>query len=285
MGSEGASNAADVVGESTIKRTCFIVAPIGDDGSEIRKRSDQVKKYIIDPAVTPLGYETTRADLTDESGLITTHIVTQLLSADLIIADLSGHNPNVFYELAIRHAFAKPFIQIIGKGDRLPFDVAGQLSIFFDHRDLDSVEEAKGRIHRIAKGIRDVGLDYKADNPVVQTVDLLQLRNSGNPEQVTMAEVSESLADIRKELRLTRRPQTGYSSEQMVAIRKVLIAMALDGRLGTDDFEELSSVPLTRNYEAFLDKLSEEMAKPHPADDPWSSPPQSSRIADDEPPF
>jgi len=256
------------------KRTCFVVSPIGDEGSEIRKRSDQVKKYLIDPAVTPLGYATTRADLTDESGLITTHIVTQLLSADLIIADLTGHNPNVFYELAIRHAFGKPFIQIISKSERIPFDVAGQLSIFFDHKDLDSVEEAKNRINRVARNIRDGGVDYKADNPVVQTVDLLQLRGSGNPEQLTMAEVSESLSDIRTELKLTRsaiKPVAGgYSSEQMAAIRKVLIGMAVDGRLTRGDLTELAAAPATRTYAAFLDKLMDEMEKPAVSEDPWS---------------
>lgn len=39
------------------KLKCFIVSPIGGDGTEIRKRSDQVKKYIIDPALHPLGYD------------------------------------------------------------------------------------------------------------------------------------------------------------------------------------------------------------------------------------
>ncbi|OZF32173.1 hypothetical protein CH294_20775 [Rhodococcus sp. 14-2483-1-1] len=99
------------------KKTCFIVCPIGDNNSEIRKRSNQVKTHIIDVALEPLGYETIRADVIDKSGNITTQIVNQLIEADLVIADLTGHNPNVFYELAIRHAFAKPFIHLMQDGE------------------------------------------------------------------------------------------------------------------------------------------------------------------------
>lgn len=284
-------------GEEAQKLSCFIVCPIGDERSEIRKRSDQIKKYIIDPAVTPLGYETTRADLVDETGQITTQIVTQLLSADLIIADLTGQNPNVFYELAIRHAFGKPFIQIIDKAERIPFDVAGQWTVMFEHTDLDSAEDAKHRIARAAKTIRDGGEEYKADNPITQTVDLQQLRSSGNPEQIAMAEISAALTDIRTELRSSRPPlrtSTGWSPDQQAAIRQVLLAMASDGRFRTKDLDVLKAVPASKGFSAFLDALKGAMNKPDPfaraSDDPWRSA-HASNVGggfgggDEEPPF
>ncbi|WP_431233767.1 hypothetical protein ACQ856_03480 [Mycolicibacterium psychrotolerans] len=285
--------------ETASKLTCFIVCPIGDDRSEIRKRSDQVKKYIIDPAVEPLGYETTRADLTDESGQITTQIVTQLLNADLIIADLTGHNPNVFYELAIRHAFGKPFIQIGDKSERIPFDVAGQWSVLFDHKDLDSADEAKRRINKAAKAIRDGGDDYKMDNPVTQTVDLQQLRSSGNPEQIAMAEISQALTDIRTDIRRTRmvvRTPGGYSADEMSAIRSVFHRIAAEGRLTNADLSLLEAAPAkSKGFIEFLERLQleHELNKPTSSarrfrtdDDPWNSPPASGFAGgDDEPPF
>jgi hypothetical protein len=53
-------------------------------------------------------------------------------------ADQETRNPNVFYELAIRHATVKPVIQIIHRSEPIPFDVAGNWTIQFDHHDLDS---------------------------------------------------------------------------------------------------------------------------------------------------
>src|SRR5690349_10032057 len=85
-------------------KVCFIASPIGAAGSDARRRSDLVKRYIIDEALKPLGYETRRADDIDKSGEITTQIVADLIEADLLVADLTGHNANVFYELAIRHS-------------------------------------------------------------------------------------------------------------------------------------------------------------------------------------
>lgn len=270
--------------ESSEPKTCFIVCPIGEDGDDVRRRTNQIKKHVIDPALKPLGFTTHRADLTDESGLITTQIVNQLINADLIVADLTGHNPNVFYELALRHAFGKPFIQIIHKTERLPFDVAGQWSIFFDYRDLDSAEDARERISRAAKAILEGGDDYKAESPVSQAVDLQQLRTSGNPEQIAMAEVSEGLAEIRSELRAIRsasRPAGGFNVPQSEAVRGLLLQMALDGRLGREDFKALHDVPGTNNWKSFLNQLTAEMAKPF-SRDPWDNPSSSD---DDEPPF
>lgn len=298
----GADQASDDNTNPDKKLTCFIVCPIGDDRSEIRKRSDQVKKYIIDPAVEPLGYETMRADLTDESGQITTQIVTQLLNADLIIADLTGHNPNVFYELAIRHAFGKPFIQIGDKSERIPFDVAGQWSVLFDHKDLDSADEAKRRINNAAKAIRDGGDDYKTDNPVTQTVDLQQLRSSGNPEQIAMAEISQALTEIRTDIRRSqlnvRNPTGAYSPEQMHAIETVFHRIAGEGRLTEADLAVLEAAPpRTKSFAEFLERLRLEYAMNNNrtvlsrtrsrGEDSWGSAPASGSFggADDEPPF
>ncbi|MBN2209187.1 MAG: hypothetical protein JW759_07815 [Candidatus Coatesbacteria bacterium] len=94
-------------------KVCFVIAPIGDPDSDVRKRSDQVVKHVIHPALKPLGYEAVRADQISEPGMITTQIIQHIIDDALLIADLSGRNPNVFYELAIRHALRKPYMQLI----------------------------------------------------------------------------------------------------------------------------------------------------------------------------
>src|SRR5690348_15091915 len=132
----------------TSEKTCFVIAPMGEVETEIRRRSDLVLKFIISPAVEPLGYKPLRADQIAVPGLITSQVIQHIIEDDLVIADLTGHNPNVFYELAIRHALKKPFVQIISKEEVIPFDVAVSKTIKFDLKDLESVELAKADIRR-----------------------------------------------------------------------------------------------------------------------------------------
>jgi hypothetical protein len=46
-----------------------------------------------------------------------------LQTADLVVADLTGANPNVYYELALRHSTAKPFVHLAREGTEIPFDI------------------------------------------------------------------------------------------------------------------------------------------------------------------
>ncbi|MGE8207862.1 hypothetical protein ACQKP0_25710 [Heyndrickxia sp. NPDC080065] len=81
----------------TKNKTCFVVSPIGSNESETRKRADQVLRHIIEPCVKKKGYsEVIRADKISDPGTITYQIIDQIVNADLVIADLSEHNPNVF---------------------------------------------------------------------------------------------------------------------------------------------------------------------------------------------
>ena len=128
------------------QKTCFVIAPIGDVDSDIRKRSDQLLRHIIRPAAESCGYEAVRADEIQEPGIITSQVIQRVVDADLVVADLTERNPNVFYELAIRHAIRKPFVQIIDEGETLPFDVAVTRTIFVDHHDLDNVAQARSDI-------------------------------------------------------------------------------------------------------------------------------------------
>jgi len=108
---------------------------------------------VIAPAVAACGLEAVRADHLSEPGLITAQVIQHLINDPLVIADLTGSNPNVFYELAIRHAIRKPLVQIIEKDEKIPFDVAGMRTVPVDHRDLDSVAVAKDEIEKQIRAV------------------------------------------------------------------------------------------------------------------------------------
>ena len=111
---------------------CFVVSPIGDDRSEIRERADVVLE-IIERVTDRYGYHAVRGDKIAASGMITSQVIRYLFEAPLVIADLTGANPNVYYELALRHAAAKPYIQMIARGEKPRFDIAGLRSLEFEH--------------------------------------------------------------------------------------------------------------------------------------------------------
>jgi len=177
------------------EKTCFVIAPIGEIDSNTRKRSDLVLKYIIGPAAKEAGYKSVRADQIDKPGLITSQVIQHIANDDLVIADLTERNPNVFYELAVRHAIRKPLVQIIKKGEQIPFDVAGTRTIYVDHTDLDSVEAAKVDIISQIKAMETGGVEI--ETPISVSVDLLALRQSENPEDRSRADLLDALADMR----------------------------------------------------------------------------------------
>ncbi|WP_433787568.1 hypothetical protein ACQPX6_12170 [Actinomycetospora sp. CA-101289] len=111
---------------------CFLVSPIGAEGSEQREHANLVLGSLLEPALTSLGLRLVRADQISKPGMITGQVIEHIVKAPLVIADLSYSNPNVYYELALRHACRKPAVQVIRSSDRLPFDVGQFRTVTID---------------------------------------------------------------------------------------------------------------------------------------------------------
>jgi hypothetical protein len=141
-------------------KVCFVISPIGEDGSEIRKEADRVFNYIIRPATRRFGKELSvkRADHLSSPGSITHQVINMLRDSELVIADLTGWNPNVMYELAVRHFVNKPTILILStKESRMPFDLQNERTVRYDTTDLEtgtrSAEALEGHIeHCLSEG-------------------------------------------------------------------------------------------------------------------------------------
>lgn len=103
-------------------KTIAFICPLGDEGSETRKRSDRIFDNIIVPIANDMGYSATRADKRFKSNLME-DIVKMVIDANIVIADLSDKNPNVYYEFGIRNAIKGKCIPIINKMSDLPFDI------------------------------------------------------------------------------------------------------------------------------------------------------------------
>jgi hypothetical protein len=150
-------------------RMCFVITPIGDDDSEQRRHANMILKNVIEPVADELGLAPKRADQIDRAGLITKQIFECLAKARICVADLSFNNPNAFYELGVRHMCKLPTVQMIRKGDRIPFDVSQGRTIKIDMTDvytvMESVESAKRELRQHLRAA--LAADYKGeDNPI-----------------------------------------------------------------------------------------------------------------------
>src|SRR2546426_4759302 len=87
---------------------CFLITPIGEPGTEIRQRSDHVSRLIVEPGVELLGLKPVRGHEIHRPGEAIHQLVEHLVTARAAVADLTGGNPNVYYELAIRQAAGLP---------------------------------------------------------------------------------------------------------------------------------------------------------------------------------
>lgn len=157
---------------------CFYITPIGDENSEQRKHSDLFLEAIVEPALKTLGLVVKRADQIDKPGTITKQIIEYIFKSKLVIADLSYHNPNVFYELALRHSFRLPTVQLIRKADRIPFDLNQTRTIVIDTTDIYSLVP-KIEIYRseISNQVRRALNDPDSvDNPITNVFPKLQVK-------------------------------------------------------------------------------------------------------------
>jgi hypothetical protein len=175
---------------------CFVICPIGEDDSEIRKKSNQVIENIIEPAAQINNLKVLRSDNLSAYGrTVTNQIIDYLLNAKVVIADLSGLNPNVFYELAIRHATFKPYVHIKEKGTNVPFDVVNIRFINYS-LDLDNIPKVS---KELSKAISDcLGPSYKIDNPIFTATQLTSFFKSNDQpsENDIMALVSRQVESV-----------------------------------------------------------------------------------------
>jgi hypothetical protein len=120
---------------------CFVIMPFGDpkEDPEKARKLELIYSEFIKPSVESIYIpgkpdETIschRADKTARPGEVITHIIENLVSADIVIADLSGRSPNVFYELGVRHSVNNNTILISDNLDDVPFDLRGLRTITY----------------------------------------------------------------------------------------------------------------------------------------------------------
>jgi len=142
--------------------TCFVVMGFGKKTDFETGRTldlDMSYQNMIRPAVEAAGLKCVRADEIVHSGMIDLPMYEQLLTADVVVADLSTSNKNALYELGVRHAL-RPFTTIVIAEDGIkvfPFDLNHVLVRQYHHLGEDiGVKEARRFSELLTKAISEI---------------------------------------------------------------------------------------------------------------------------------
>lgn len=140
---------------------CFVIGPIGDSDAAFgtpqrRVYEDSIELFekVVVLACEQHGIVAIRADRLPQPGDIADQVFRHLRDSYLVIADVTGANPNVMYELGLRHSTGKPTIQI-GEKQRLPFDISTIRTITFRRSEaglIDAQRQLSASIDAIIQG-------------------------------------------------------------------------------------------------------------------------------------
>jgi len=160
-------------------KTCFIITPISDESSEIRIKAYGLINAVIRPILTEMGFNVKEPLEIASPGSITNHIINQLIDADLVVANLTGPNPNVMYELAVRHATNKPVVTLAEHNTIIPFDIYAERTI----RYFDSIAGGEPIKQPLRLAIEASMMVQDQDNPINRAIqrELLtkEIKNEG----------------------------------------------------------------------------------------------------------
>lgn len=218
--------------------TCFVIGPIGNELAPLDsperlawESSLEIYERVIRAACDFLDIEAIRADQISIAGDINDQIFRHLYEADLVIADLTGANANVMYELGLRHSLNRLTIQVADRSTPLPFDVKAVRTILIERSPLGLVDARK----RLVKAI-ETGLSGKTDMVAATRVwESLRTEQKGDLSVVLgqpSDEESQEVEDANEagyiELLLGLEESFGAVTRSLQAVGESMVAMNED---------------------------------------------------------
>jgi hypothetical protein len=238
----------------------FVIQQVGANDSPERRRADEIYKYIIVPAVKGAGLEPYRADLDLSPGAVTSKMLSELLVARVVIADLTGRNPNVFYELGITHSFARPLISIADSASSLPFDAKDERVIELGEYPVSGLAYAQGEKAKTAleESLSIVLSDkYSPPSPLrkVATNHSVDELAPEDPIAAELAQMRETLGEIRKAV--TASTKTSPAVQTSIDALRAVIKRNMK-YLDHEDINMLSGETMSTRQNAWARELEKE---------------------------
>ena len=178
-------------------KECFIITPIGSTDSEIFKKTEGLIKSVLAPVLKEFGFTPMPAHHIDSTGSINKQIIEKIVNSELVIANLTGINPNVMYELAIRHSFGKRVITVAELGTKLPFDIIDQRTIFYSDS-MHGSEKFKPELTKAIRKCLEENLEVQnVSNPVFDAVkQIAEIKSLPFEDRNALMIILDKLNDI-----------------------------------------------------------------------------------------
>jgi hypothetical protein len=202
---------------------CFVLMPFGrkTDAGGRTTDFDAVYQAIIAPAVAEAGLEPIRADEEKIGGAIHKPMFERLMLCNYAIADITGANPNVYYELGIRHAMRpRSTVILFAAGTTLPFDIALLRGIPYQLNEQGVPSEPAACAAAISKQLREARDNPHDDSPLYQLLDYMPRHEVDHTKTDTFRERFDYSRRYKERLAAARR-------EGPVAVKNVIADPAL----------------------------------------------------------
>lgn len=182
------------------KSKCFVIMPISDHDDYDAGHFKRVYEHIIRPACDSAGLNALRADDVLKTNYIIIDILRHIVEAPIAICDLSTRNPNVLYELGIRHAFNLPVVLMKDSRTDRVFDVQGIRTLDYDKTlRIDSVHRDTQALSKVLTTTINGSSDV---NSIVQLLGIAKAEINTNEVTPETSLLLDAIRDVSQ--RLTR---------------------------------------------------------------------------------
>lgn len=244
----------------TDSQNAFVILPFEDQFEELYHEK-------IVPILEDKGYTVNKADSVDSQRAIIEDIINGIEHADLIIADLTGTNPNVFYELGIAHGLGVPTVLITQDIDELPFDLSAYKTIEYSLM-FNEIDEFVEELSEIGENHSAGSIEFGSPVSDYADVEINSSPSQQDSDDSSLPDISEESNEGVEEDDEVEKDVLDYVAETddtISELNEIFEEITKKSKSFESDVwnhtQELDSLPSTKNNRKRTNKAAREMAE------------------------